>query len=594
MNKQNLLFWGLLSALGFSQLDAREWRIPSPLSYGYAYNHYPFLPPIDENECNKCWWFDMINPWMAGEFRHANAAYINDSTKKESLAARCFGLPSFNLTNLIAPGASTAAFPLAGFINITPNFDYTENVAWFGLNLEKRFGCEEQWHVGLRLRIPFRDIKTQLDSCCDLESNLNPFVRTESEVICTDDGTPGLILNAFAYRLDFLSALPLATNSSLPFVNYANPAAPIPGDITIGTVDATNQGSTLRPPPVNVIKVPVGSIPSSPFSLRQGILPAGPTPVCTTGNDNTSVTGTTPPALVQDLNFLSTNGTTGFAADNRAVFQSGVNYQTGGLATSPATQATLWVVPTVGGNDGAADILAPARTIQAQFNSLIAGINTSAVNLLSTVSGISFQTQRTSGPGDFLLETYVHRDFCGCWGDWFAEGIIGASFPTAKRTTEPNLLLLANRGNNKHFEVKIGGFLGWKPFDWMAIKIDGFYNWALNRKEKVATPVSGATVKNIGRIIDAKVSWQYFVGDVDITFMVPCICPELGVDVGYQPYYKRHDKISLAQTTGVDVLGNTGVALDASVLQANTKQIAHTIKGELFYQACSWQLFWRL
>jgi hypothetical protein len=87
MNKQNLLFLALLSALGFSQLDAREWRIPSPLSYGYAYSHYPFLPPIDENECNKCWWFDMINPWMAGEFRHANRAFLNkDTTRTESLA----------------------------------------------------------------------------------------------------------------------------------------------------------------------------------------------------------------------------------------------------------------------------------------------------------------------------------------------------------------------------------------------------------------------------------------------------------------------------------------------------------------------------
>ena len=106
----------------------------------------------------------------------------------------------------------------------------------------------------------------------------------------------------------------------------------------------------------------------------------------------------------------------------------------------------------------------------------------------------------------------------------------------------------------------------------------------------------GATIKNIGPTISADVSWQYFVGDIDVTFMIPCICPELGVNVGYQPYWKRSDKISFAGTSGsaattaVNLLGVTNT-LDASVLESNTKQVAHTIKGEIFYQACSWQLF---
>ena len=291
MNKHTRLILALLGALGLNEINAREWRIPSPLSYGYAYSHYPFLPPIEENECNRCMWFDMINPWMAGEFRHINNAYVNDSTNKETLAALFFGAPSFNLANLVTPGTSTAAFPLTNFINIIPNFDYTENVAWFGLNLEKHFGCEGEWHVGLRLRIPYRDIKTQLDSCCALETLTGALQRAETD--CTDDTTPGLIPNAFAYRLDLLTALGL--------VDYQNPAAPTIDDITIANVDVTNAATNPNgTPPVNVIQVPVGSVPSSPLALRQGMVPPGPTLPCDFGPD-VSVNGATPPTLVPTL-----------------------------------------------------------------------------------------------------------------------------------------------------------------------------------------------------------------------------------------------------------------------------------------------------
>jgi len=581
MNKKNLLFLVLLGASGFSQLEARQWFQPSPLSYGYAYSHYPFLPPVDENECNKCYWLDMVNPWMAAEFRHANRAFLNkDGTRTNSLAGLLFDQESFTLANLVAPGASTAAFPLASLVNITPNFDYTEHVAWFGLNVEKRFGCEEQWHVGLRLRIPFRDVKTELDSCCDLESGLGDLYRTQPEVVCTDDGTAGFIPSAFAYRLDFLTKLGLVNYAEAPNQN-----------VFIANVDVTNQGG--QTPPVNVKRVAVGSIPSTPFSLRKGDT-GGATPACAPGFDSTTVDGNAAGAeqkLVGDGFFLSANGTSGFAADNRAVFNSAFNYSTGGLAANSATQATLWVLPTIDGDGAAATLTDGAIEIQNAFTALLAGSNLSALNFLSTTSAINFNTQRTSGPGDFLTEMYVHRDFCGCWGEWFAEGIFGATFPTGKRNRFPNLTLLQPLGNNRHFEVKIGGFLGWKPFDWMAIKFDGFYNWALRRNERVAASFVGATVRNIGPAIDAKVSWQYFVGDVDITFMVPCVCPELGVNVGYQPYVKRSDKVSFGDvTTAANIFGTTAT-LDATVLETRTKQVAHTIKGEIFYQACAWQLF---
>ena len=588
MNKRFVVFSALSAALAWSQVAAREWRIPSPLSYGYAYSHFPFLPPIDENECNQCWWFDYINPWMAGEFRHANNAFTNsDSTKKELLPGIFFGQDTFTIANIVSPGSVSNLVPLASVIQITPNFDYTENVAWFGLNVEKHFGCECQWHVGVRLRIPYRDIKTQLDSCCTLESSIDTlFVSNVNELVCNDDTVTNpaqqksLIQNSFAYRLDFLSELPIAVNGTTKFVNYNDPATS--GKITMAGIDVT----TFNGGPVQVVSVPVGQSPKSPFALRLTD-PTSETPDCpidVTGFFASSVAGL--PTLNADGSGVPTGG--------RAVFSMVPGFYVP-LSTDVAEQQTLWVVPTAASstpnNPATFDIVQPARAIQSAFNAIVNAAEFSVIEFLATVTEINFQTQRTSGPGDFLAELYVHRDLCSCWGDWFAEGIIGASFPTAHRDNYPNLLLLVPRGNNGHYEVKIGGFLGWQPCDWLAVKFDGFYNWALSRNETVAASFMGATVKNIGPAIKAKVSWDYFVGDLDLTFLIPCICPELGVNIGYQPYVKRQDEINFVNvTTATDLLGNVE-PLDASVLEMRTKQVAHTIKGELFYQACSWQIW---
>ena len=579
----------LISALSIMSLEARQWQAPSPLRYGYAYSHFPFMPPTEENECNRCWWFDMINPWAAGEAWHANKAFIsNDTTNRQDLSGLFFGQTSFTLANILSPGSTSPFFPLAGIITLSPTFDSTQNTAWFGLNIEKHFGCEGQWHVGARFRIPFRDIKNTLDSCCQLESDPSEFYAVNAnELVCNSEliSSTALILNSFAYRLDFLSELPLLPNGTGKFVNYANPAGTIAGDITIGGIDVTDADSAV--PPVQVIAIPIGLAPTGPFALREVQGGASdPASLCLV-SDQTSVD-----TLVSGGFFVPASGLPVVTGD-RYVFDNATHlattYLAGGLGTDPIAQAGLWVVPSAAGAEPAFDIVGAARTIEAEFNAIVNSVDISVVSLL-TQTGITFNTQRTAGPGDFDAEIYVHRDFCGCWGDWFAEGIFGATFPTAHRDNSPNLLLLVPKGNNRHYEVKVGGIFGWQPTDWVALKADAFYSWALKRNEKVAAPFMGATVKNIGPTITAKTSWGYFYGDFDVTFMVPCVCPQLGIDVGYQPYVKQKDKISLSQTTAVDLLGNTN-GLDPSVLQMNTKQISHTIKGEVFYQACSWQLF---
>ena len=134
--KQNLMLIALISAVSIMSLEARRWKAPSPLKYAYAYSHFPLMPPTEENECNRCWWFDMINPWMAAEGWHANKAFTNsDSANRTDLSGIFFGQTSFTLANIVSPGSYNDAIPFASLISLTPSFDSTQNSAWFGLNV---------------------------------------------------------------------------------------------------------------------------------------------------------------------------------------------------------------------------------------------------------------------------------------------------------------------------------------------------------------------------------------------------------------------------------------------------------------------------
>lgn len=568
MNKSLKKLVGLLSglALAVSPVAAREFRVPTPLERAYAFSHYPFPRP----DTGDCWFVDM---WGAGLYRSADRAYLNkNTTEKESLAGIFFGAPSFTLGQALVPGSFSPDNPLLNIAVITPTFEYRERTAYFGLFVEREFGCDCNWHVGARVRLPFRDIRTELDSCCDLiADNIEDFARTQNEIDVDEACVNGTITNAFAYRLDFLSQLPLVANSNAAtnrFVEYAR----APNDhIFIGGVDVTNANNS----PVHVIQRTDGTPPLFPevdsFGRRFTNNACSPTPV-------------------EDLDPLNDDGS-GLANNERARFSSGINYTP--LGANQANQAQLWVVPTLSGTVAANDfdLVAPARTIQSRFNAIINSI-TSDIESLLAANGFSFQTQHSAGVGDLDTELYVRHDWQNwCWcNDVFAEGIFGVRFPTGRRNTTPNNALLVRPGNNRHFEIKLGGLFGGEVTNWLAIKADAWYSWALKRKENVAAPFQGATIKNVGPTIEADISWGYFVGDLDFTLMLPWTCAYTGVNVGYQAYVKTKDHVSLDVTTAVDFIGNTQ-PLDPDVLEIRTKQVAHTVKAEVFRQCDNWQIF---
>lgn len=577
MNKRNLkvlamLIFGITGA----KATINDFRTPVPLDRAYAYSHYPFARP-DYDDC-KCWFIDV---WGAGLHKTANRAFLNkDTTKKESLSGIFFGLDSFTAAQAFVPGSVSAVNPLLNVLLITPNFDYRENTAFFGANIETVFGCENQWHVGFRARVPFRDIKVALDSCCELEENATDLYVIDNErwscPLCDTPipvGQEQTVNDVFAIRLDFASALFQQQSGSAPFiptplVQYGNGSTNPPpiGNTRIAGVDVTNILPALTP--IYLIESDGGAQPTPPFALRQEPDVAG-------------------------LPVLPASGA-GSGTGSKFVFGTLTNYATG-IGMNSAAQKNFWVAPAINNTIGDIEInlVDDAVEIRTTLNDLLQFHqinNKTPVDFLLS-QGITFDTQRNNGIGDFDTEFYGRYDGCTCClGSWFAEGIFGVRFPTSKRINNPGKLLKVQTGNNHHYEIKLGGFLGWNPVEWFAVKADAWYHWALSSKQRVAAPFKGAMVKNIGPTIDAKVSWQYFVGDVDFTFIIPCIEPLIGFDVGYQAWVKQRDHVKLGVTSATDFFGIVQ-PLDPTILQARTKRISHTVKVEIFKQTCDWQIF---
>ncbi len=579
MNKRNLKILALL-ILGVTGVKAviDEFRTPIPLERGYAFSHYPFARP-DYGDC-KNWYLDI---WGAGWHKNANFAFPDkDTTSKVSLSNLFFGAPSFTLAQIVTPGTLPPAYSLLSLTSLTPTFDYNEIGAIFGVNLETVFGCDCQWHAGVRARVPFRSLKTALNSCCALEesTSITDLYVLDNERVncptCNVDVPVGMeetVQDVFAIRLDLASAL-FEQQSGVPpltqLLVYGNGTTTPPpvGDTEMFGIDITNVSPGLTP--VYLIESDGGGIPTPPFGLIQ--------------------------PDVADLPMLPLSGV-GAGTGSRYVFEAVAPYAGSPIATNPALQKNFWIAPAI--NNSAADpdldLVDDADTIRNELNTLLQFHqinNISGLALLSSgTNAVSFDTIENNGLGNFDLEFYLRHDLCDCCvGHLFAEGIIGARFPTDTRVTATNNLLLVPTGNNKHYEAKIGGFVGWSPIEWFAVKADAWYYWVLSKKETVPAPFMGATVANIGPGVPAKVRWSYFIGDIDFTFLIPCLDSYVGFDVGYQAWVKQKTHVDLSVSSATSFFG-TVLPLDATILENNTKRVAHTIKAEIFRQTCDWQIY---
>jgi hypothetical protein len=596
MNKKTLKMLVLLSVItSNANLMAIIDQIatPIPIDRGYAFSHYPFAR-LDYQD-DKCWYLDV---WGAGVHKHANFAFKNkNTTGKESLSGIFFGADTFTISQAFAPGTVVPDNPLLFISQFTPKFDYTEDDAFFGVNVEFPFGCECNWHAGFRARVPFRETRVGLDSCCELVdiTNVSQLALTQNEIDPDPACTPGEINNAFAYRMDLVALLHKNANQTSPvdLLLQCNDATATPPQITLSEIDLGKgpDGSGANDHPVHVISRTDGTAPTFPSVPFFGLRSDSTTNPCPLDLPEIFVTnvGSVNGGANAPLPFLSANGS-GLPNNQRARFNAATNYTP--LCTSPFL-STLWLVPTLDGNvaDDSFDLSTDSNDIRLDINNALLAVGSNNSLTFLNALGINFDTVRNNGIGNFDTELYVRYDDCNCcWGPWFAEGIFGVRWPTDTQVTTTSNLLAVPTGNFRHYEIKLGGYLGWQPCDWLAIKADAWYYWALRHKQIIPAPLAGATIFGVGPGVEARTSWQYFIGDIDFTFLVPCIDPYTGFNVGYQAWVKRKTHVSFDVSSVVDFFGVTQ-PLDSTLLRSRTKRIAHTVKAEIFRQTCDWQIY---
>ncbi len=539
-------------------LESREFRAPIPLWDSRGYVHYPLNHY--ERPCTY------VDTWAGAWNRIASRAFPCElTTSKVPLSQLFFGRSTFKLREIFADNrAEIRGNPLVGISTIRPLIDYEEKGAIWGITAAQRYN--DCIRVGVRGRLPARFITVRQNAT---ESELQR-VPSAQNLFCTKNerypvpGTDSLsneVKNVFAGRLDFLSSLFDSSGERLVIYHDAQ------GRVSIAKRDATNGNTNTNPhglglpgAKVHLIGSPSGRLPKGNFGQLDVIV-------------------NTLPLLPADGRGIDTT---------RAVFDKNTNYTP--LALDADAQSKLYLVPTIRSSTNPEDFnLTPdARVIETQIESIIDKCNnqpeaiedadTSVINFLAK-RGVSFDTQHIEGLGDFNTEIFIGYDYSDCV--WF-ENHLGIVFPSGKKIFDPRKLLAVPLGNNGHFEVRLGTEVGIEAFEWLKIRADSMYSFVLKRRETIPAPFRGATVQNIGPCVDAEISWAWYWGHLDFTFLPTCL-PCFGFDLGYEVYAKRHDEVRLLQRTARD-FGGVVRPLVSCADERCTTRIAHRVRSEFFYQ----------
>lgn len=555
----------------------------------------------------EAWWFNQVGDdnavdclwnsqfWSAGYARSANRAFlchreceapsdcneealcpIPSKTSSGGLSSLWFGADSFTADQaffggkLVQGAVDTPPFnPFLAFSQIRPQFEYNEKGIYFGFNIERTFGCEGNWHVNGRVTLPFKVIEVRPDLNCKLEEALADVIKDDC-LVC--DAQVNSNVYDFAYRLDVLSSLVIPgylNSNSRPLVEYGPTSS---NEAT--KIQAVVGFAAPADAPVYLIKRIDGTLPNK-------VLLPGTDGVIACAKEESQVDG----------GVLASNGT----GSNNSVYHFGdvsVNYQP--LSVDKAAQRTLFVVPHVIVNNGSVpptlsysrNTTAVRNTIRALLESL--SLQDTALDFLCKECCIDLRKfERSAGIGDLYAE--VDLGYTHCDHDKYGHVVLGVTFPTGKRADDARRVFFIPTGNNHHYEIKVGLEGGWRICNWVGLRADAFFNHVFKATESIAAPFKGATIKNIGPALDAKVNWNYFEAELELNLFHP-YNPDLGAVIGYQLYAKMKDHVSLCNTTAVDCLGRTE-ALDADVIRDCTNSIAHKIRGEIFHRWNYFELF---
>jgi len=526
--------------------------------------------------------------------------------KRVPLAKLFFGKKAFYGEEAFAP-ESFDLDSVMSTIPLRPSIDYCEKGVVLGIHFERKVK-DKNWRVGFNAALPIKKIEVEADlscdSCCTVvtEGENGALIDLTDRAIYRLEYLPDVdgqdfgitaLGETFAFRLDLLEDLevieyPLggsikvagidlgvrdqstSANSSedvFPAVAYR----PKNDDVDLVVLDLQDLASGYREPKSLSIRNPRASS-TDPTNTMQDLIADGTIP----------------------LNPAQAGNPTPVETDRRRYYRyinNGTVYD-----VTEANKEKVFIIPAFARNTGSNNNMytAGAMTIKNKVDQLIRELQQEGEQpkkgpeLLLAEYGVCLVDKTcVTGLGDLDTSIFVAHDFTD---RAFAEVVLGLRLPTGKKNLCPGKIYRIPTGNNGHFEAKIGVDGGWRSKRWFGIHAEAYYAHVLEAVEKRAAQFKGATIRGIGPCVDAKVKWGYFVGHLDLTVFHP-ENQKMGFALGYELYYKRHDKVQLCGAClgdrAEDFLGNI-VKLDSSLLEVNTNILAHKVRGQVYHR---WNYF---
>lgn len=534
----------------------------TPLEALFLPAHYPF--PFEYETM----------PWKItvegiGYHRQAYEAFTDHvSTSTVNYSSLYFGKQDFLASeafyeNTVQVGTN----PWLNLSIMSPRVSYHENGVMFGIDFSIQ-PCNDSSYTGLRAKFPMRyiEIKRRRNGRpADDElgaGNIDAYVAYKPEQFADARGIVRDTVS-FAYRLDFLSSLAFnsaTSGTTIPFIRYNDPL--FNNNISIAGQRAFDQGTNPISYPLFVVDSNNGAPPTGQFGQY---------------SNNTILVG-----LGQEPTPLANNGTN-LANGAHGFFSRTGNYSA--LGNSPSAQAQLWVVPAI---DQLAAAIAPtiqSDNLRQAMIELLELLDTSAEEFFNQ-QGIFFGDAYVEGLGDLLLEYYQSKmHVCSLGYEWS----VGIQIPSGRHLKHPNQLFAQPVGCDGHYQLMASAKLFWQPIDWFTMRTDVSYWWALSHHEKINASFQGATVKNLGPVVIADVSWSYLVGHIDATF-VHCDEYPYGLNIGYELFARTSDKIRFVNMEIKDLLGIVR-PLDNKVAQLKSNGLVNKIRTEFFMQHKQFELF---
>jgi len=548
---------GLMSV---SLVSAREFRVPLQ---AMLLSH-DFEPKVDEG----------LHVWVNSVVynRQANRAFMKHGMSTKHLSALFFNKDEFRLSkvfeNCLVARDTQYYNPFMRVMKIRPRVSYYESGMVLSGSIDKEL-ILDKGRIGIRVSLPFRTVElVRRDLGSRRDSQIEDVQKFAKNAVATTTAAPG-----FAYRLDFLEALPQSI-SGYSAVTYSTS-----GINVFDNVAGVAEGGT-----------DAGKMRAAAVSAVEGQLP-----------ETTLVGVSCEPTGLADLPItLSSLSTTTYYKVGTGDYSALSDEAASTVAARIALQdkkAAVWITSThraVGEyTEGGA-----TESISGEMTTLLKTLNVNTYEWLHD-RGYVFDSSKRVGVGDLDLEVFYEHVLSD---RLFIELIAGVSVPLSSGNNYAENPYRAYLGNGEHWEVRLGGKGSYEIMQWCNIVLDAAYSLVLDGKEWICSAPEGSLIKNIGSKQEATVSWGYFVGNLDVTFQHPQTSDLTGT-LGYQLYYKDRDSISYKTASVESWLGKkynssakdystvNNVTMSGSLAAANTEQYAHRIKTLVTYHISDWCTF---